>query len=126
MIPRNRNWRLSPAAANPAPPVNRLAERARHYFARHPEVSPQEFLLDALGRELILREGPGTSPWPAYRPPLTEEDLRIHALLDERLAALHRERHGLWSRVRRLLFGNGLVRWLASGLRHPPAGGVRS
>jgi hypothetical protein len=41
-----------------------------------------------------------------YRPPLTAEDLRIHAWIDERLAALHREWHGLWAKVRRFLFGN--------------------
>ena len=41
-----------------------------------------------------------------YRPPLTAEDLRIHAWINERLAALHRERHGLWAKVRRFLLGN--------------------
>ena len=38
------------------------------------------------------------------RPPLTGEDLGIHALLNERLALLHRERHGLWAKARRFLF----------------------
>jgi hypothetical protein len=33
---------------------------------------------------------------------LTEEDLRIHAWLNERLAAIHYERHGLWPRANRL------------------------
>ena len=41
-----------------------------------------------------------------YRPPLTAEDLRIHAWINERLAALHQERHGLWAKVRWFLFGN--------------------
>ena len=41
-----------------------------------------------------------------FRPPLTAEDLRIHAWINERLAALHRERHGLWAKVRRFLLGN--------------------
>jgi len=40
---------------------------------------------------------------PGLRQPLTEEDTRIHALLNERLAALHHERHGLWPRANRLL-----------------------
>ena len=40
-----------------------------------------------------------------YRPPLTAEDLRIHAWINERLAELHRERHGLWTKVRHILFG---------------------
>jgi hypothetical protein len=41
-----------------------------------------------------------------YRPPLTAEDLRIHAWINDRLAVLHRERHGLWAKVRRFLLGN--------------------
>jgi hypothetical protein len=41
-----------------------------------------------------------------YRPPLTAEDLRIHAWITERLAALHRERHGPWAKLRRFLFGS--------------------
>jgi hypothetical protein len=40
------------------------------------------------------------------RPPLTAKDLRIHASINERLATLHREQHGLWAKLRRLLFGN--------------------
>ena len=41
-----------------------------------------------------------------FRPLLTAEDLRIHAWINERLAALHREPHGLWAKVRRFLLGN--------------------
>jgi hypothetical protein len=44
--------------------------------------------------------------WSDYRRPLTSEDLRIHAWLNERLAELHRERHGLWTKVRHILFGH--------------------
>jgi hypothetical protein len=40
-----------------------------------------------------------------YRPPLTAEDLRIHAWINERLAVLQRERHGLGAKVRRFLVG---------------------
>src|SRR5262245_37364142 len=112
MVALNRNWRLSSAAADPIPPASRLAERVRNYFARHPEVSREEFLLDAVGRELTLRDRPETNPEPTVRPPLTEEDIRLHARLNERLAALHYERYGLWPRLRRFLFGNGLVRRL--------------
>jgi hypothetical protein len=115
MVALNRNWRPSSAASNPLPPAGRLADRVRPYFARHPEVSPEEFLLGAVGREIMLREGPGPSPRPADRPPLTEEDIRLHAWLNERLAALHRERHGLWPTIRRLLLGNWLVGRLVSG-----------
>src|SRR5262245_12696079 len=106
MVAINGNWRSSATASNPLPPVRRLAERVRHYLVRHPKVSPEEFLLDAMGRELTPREGPGTSPRPTGRPPLTEEDIHIHVWLNERLAALHHERHGLWPRIRRFLSGN--------------------
>jgi hypothetical protein len=41
-----------------------------------------------------------------HRPPLTAEDLRIHAWIDERLALLHRERQGLWAKVRRFLLAD--------------------
>jgi hypothetical protein len=34
---------------------------------------------------------------------LTAKDLRIHASINERLATLHRERHGLWAKLRRFL-----------------------
>jgi hypothetical protein len=49
------------------------------------------------------------------RPPLTAKDLRIHASINERLTTLHRERHGLWAKLRRFPFGN-----LSLGL--PPEG----
>jgi len=42
------------------------------------------------------------------RPPLSAEDIRMHTWLIERLAALHFERHGLWPKLRRFLFGNRL------------------
>ena len=96
MVAINKHWRFSPTAPNPVPPAGRLAERVRRYFARHPEVSREEFLLDAVAKELTLRDG---------RSPLTEEDVRFHARLNKRLAVLHHERYGLWPKVRRLLFG---------------------
>jgi hypothetical protein len=40
------------------------------------------------------------------RPALSAEDLRIHGWINERLAAVHQQQHGLWSRVRRFLSGN--------------------
>jgi hypothetical protein len=51
---------------------------------------------------------------PIARPPLTALDLRIHAWLTRRLALVHHEQHGLWPRLRRLLFGDRLARWLRS------------
>jgi hypothetical protein len=44
-----------------------------------------------------------------YRPPLTAKDLRIHASINERLATLHRERHSIWAKLCRFLFGNLLL-----------------
>jgi hypothetical protein len=129
VVAANPNYRFPPAPPNSVPPAKRLAERVRHYFDRHPEVSREEFLLDAVRRELNSREheeagtgpwpgrpgGPGTSPWTGRRPRRSAEDARIHAWLNVRLAALRRERRGLWPRVRRFFLGNRLVRWLASG-----------
>ena len=101
-------------------PGNRLAERVRHYFNHHPEVSREQFLLEAVQREIYFREqqetgngagperrtGGGVSRRFSARPALSAEDIRIHAWLTERLAMLHYERHGLWPRLKRFLFGN--------------------
>jgi hypothetical protein len=38
------------------------------------------------------------------RVPPTEKDIQIYARLSERLAALHAQRHGVWAKLRRLLF----------------------
>jgi hypothetical protein len=48
--------------------------------------------------------------WPAARKGPTAEDLRVHAWLCGRLAAVHRERHGLRAKLRRLLSWCRLVR----------------
>jgi hypothetical protein len=105
-------------------PSYRLDERIRRYFDQHPEVSREEFLLDAVRREIHVREQwdtdhragpvrrghPGANHWSTARPAITAEDIRIHTWLNERLAVLHHERHGFWPRLRRFLFGNRLVR----------------
>jgi hypothetical protein len=118
VVPRNRIWRFWPAASRAVPPVDPMAGRVRHPFARHPEVSHEGPWRDAVPRESNPREGQEASPWSADWPPLTEEEgIRFHAWLNGRLAALDRERHGLWPTIRRFLFGNRLVRWLASGSR---------
>jgi hypothetical protein len=103
MVAINRISGLSLAQIDVVPSPSRLAERIRGYLARHPEVSPDEFLLDAVHREIDLLESPRAS---ASASRLTEEDIRLHVWLSERITALHRERHGLWSRIRRLFFGN--------------------
>jgi hypothetical protein len=123
MVAANPNYRFVSTGSNPMPPVDRLAERVRHYLDQHPEVSREEFLLEAVQREIHFREQKetrhrpeperqerrGTGLGSSARPRLSAEDIRIHAWLIERLAVLHHERHGLWPRLRRFLFGNRLV-----------------
>jgi len=43
------------------------------------------------------------------RPPLTDYDVRVHAWLTDRMRLLGHERHGLWAKLRRLLFDNPLI-----------------
>jgi hypothetical protein len=57
------------------------------------------------------------------RPPLSVEDLRIHAWLSARLAAVRYQRHGLRPRLRRFLLGDRLARWLKSRRLGAPGGG---
>jgi hypothetical protein len=111
-------------------PVNRVAERVRHYFDQHPEVAREKFLLEALRREVDFREqgelenearfaprvGDESNRWSTARPRPSAADIRVHAWLTERVAAVHYERHGLWPKLRRFLFGNRLVRWLGYSL----------
>jgi hypothetical protein len=120
MVAFNAYNRSLSARTSLRPPGSRLAERVRHYFDRHPEVSREEFLREAVQREIYLREQTdteaGTGPRGRTdgeaahrfraRPALTAEDIRIHAWLTERLAMLHYERHGLWPRFKRFFFGN--------------------
>lgn len=40
------------------------------------------------------------------RAPVTAEDIRIHAWINDRLAAIHRERNSLRTKVSRFLFGD--------------------
>jgi hypothetical protein len=127
------NDRFPFAESNPVRPVNRLAQRVCHYFDLHPEIAREKFLLEALRREIDFREqqdveheagrarraGEGTNRRTAVRLQLSAEDIRLHAWLSERLAVLYYERHGLWPKLRRLLFDNRLGRWL--GLQPQPA-----
>jgi hypothetical protein len=126
MVAADPNDRIPSAASNIVPPVNRLAERVRHYFDQHPEISREEFLLEALRREIHFceqketgngaglgsREGHGISRRSTLPPPPSAEDIRMHAWLAERLAVLYYERHGRWPKLRRFLLGTRVVRWL--------------
>jgi len=72
---------------------------------------PQEYFRVSLGEPFLGENARADAPGPAvwtrgradYRPPLTEEDVRLHAWLNERLAVLHHERNGFWPRTHRLL-----------------------
>jgi hypothetical protein len=102
---------------------SRLASGLRQELA--PNVFQRELLLETLRRKIYFRdqkelaEGPETTPrgqgrsrWSIIPQPPTDEDVRTHAWLAERLAVLHYERNGLGPRLRRFLLDNCLVRWL--------------
>ena len=126
MVAANPNDCIPSAGPKHVLPGNRLATRIRHYFDQHPELVRETFLLDAARREIDFREqretvngagpawrdGKRTNRWSTARTPLSAEDIRLHNWLTERLAVLDYERHGLWPRLRRFLFGNPLGRWL--------------
>jgi hypothetical protein len=105
------NDRIPSERSSPVPPVNRLAGHAHRGPGRGPEALMDESFVEALRRKVLTRGLRGTGRRPAPPPP-TAEDLRLHAWLTGRLAAVGYERHGLWPRFRRLLLGNRLVRWL--------------
>jgi hypothetical protein len=90
---------------SPVPSVTRLAQRARRSSDPVLVIWTDEFG-EALRRKILLRR------WRDAQPPLTAEDLNLHAWLNERLATIRSRRHGLWPRFWRFLFGNRLVRWL--------------
>jgi hypothetical protein len=127
MSATNSSERILFAKTKPMRPVNRLAQRVRRYFDQHPEVSREDFLIEAIRREIRFRErnNPSKEPGPVhrgsqqfyrsfkFRPRITAEDIRVHSWLNERLAMLDYERNGVRPRLRRLLFDNSLVRWLA-------------
>jgi hypothetical protein len=93
----NRTSRFSFGGSGPLP-VNRLAR----YFSDTVS-DPFERAKGPHGPRPV-RNSAGWAPVRlGHRQPLTEEDLRIHAWLNERLAVVHYERHGLRPRANRLL-----------------------
>jgi hypothetical protein len=124
MIDSTRYDRIPCPGFHRVRPINRLAERVRDYFLQHPEFDLETFL-EAVRREIDFRqqrettngdesarrEWEGTNRWSTARLTMSAEEIRMHAWLTERLAALHQEQR-LWPKVRRLLFGNRLVRLL--------------
>jgi len=109
----------SPAGYHAAALVRPLAERVRHYLCRHPEITREEFLLEAVRREIRFCEQRETMSRvanmravdeetrhpPGPQRPLSAEDMRVRASLAQRVASLHYQRYGLWPRVRRFLVG---------------------
>ena len=103
------------SSSDPGSSGNYPTEPVRWYL----ELSRKTFWLDAARRDSSSRtrngtengpwqdrlDGQQTLPWSVHRPSLSEEDIRIHAWLSERLAKLHYERYGLWPGLRRFLFG---------------------
>jgi hypothetical protein len=130
MVAANRDDRAFSGGFKHVPAINRLAERARHDFDLHVVLARERLSLESVRREIYFREptetedqaGPvarkveGTNGWSLAPPLPSAKDIRLHAWLSERLAVLHHERHGLWPRLRRFLFGNRLVRWLRRSL----------
>jgi hypothetical protein len=114
MVAANQSYPFVPTSSYRVPRAHLLAERLRRYFDRHPEVSREAFLLDAVQKEIDSRERQvkraASGQGAGRRIKLTAEDIRIHNRLNERLAALHRHRHGLWSKLRRFVFGT-LLFW---------------
>jgi hypothetical protein len=113
MVAANRNDRYPSARSNLTPLINRLG-------ARRKEIpSCQQREMAEAGRARWFDQ-PGSNPlWRGmettrrWRRLPSAEDIRLHGWLAERLAAVHYERHGLRPKLRRLIFENRLVRWLA-------------
>ena len=125
MVAINPNNRIQSEGSVPIRPVNSLAEHARLYFEQHPEVSKEDFLREAVEKEINFREQGITRDVDRLahreceganvRHPISERDLRIHAQLIERLMLLHDEKlkqRDLWHKIRQLFLGNRLGRWL--------------
>jgi hypothetical protein len=106
MYPYEPAFNLPSPRSDASLPVNRLADRVRHYFDRHPEVAPTDFLAEAIHKEIAAREELESRAYRFIRPrPVTEEDVRLHTWLTERVTGLRRPTTGFWSRARHFLFG---------------------
>jgi hypothetical protein len=111
MVAANSNGRIPPGGFNTVPSPNRLPQRVRPSFDPYPEPAREKLLPKAVRREIAFRNQRETENGGGLvRPPLSTEDLRLHARLTERLAVLHYQRYGLWPRLRRFFFGSRLVR----------------
>jgi len=103
----NDKSRLRKCPANFATPFNSLKARVRKYFYSHPEVAREAFLLDALRRELQLREGAELR----IRQGADHPNVNV-SRVTERLAAIAYQQHGVWPRIQRTLAESLIGRWL--------------
>jgi hypothetical protein len=69
----------------------RLVDRVQGYLAAHPEVSREQFVVDAIENEMVRRDSP--------RRFLTASDVELHAWLDDRLTLLRCQRQTRWQRL---------------------------
>src|SRR5260370_42290311 len=113
MVAINPNNRIPASEYDAVPTSKRVGKCVRRYVDQHPEVSRKEFFLEAVWREIqyrekremkngagrVRRENEGARRRSVARPPLSAEDLRIHAGLIERLAVVNYERYGLWPKL---------------------------
>jgi hypothetical protein len=115
MFTPDTNRRLSLPSAYSPPLLRELADQLHQYFARHPEVSPTEFMVSAVRREIKFRterrereqarpDGKEARQIPPYHPVSDAEEIQAHSWLNERLASLQPPPR-LWERVWRQLFG---------------------
>ncbi|HVS38266.1 MAG TPA: hypothetical protein VMS17_22100 [Gemmataceae bacterium] len=107
MAGANSNNRIPPDGPDRVPPVNGLAECENFLLevARR-AIDFREQRGTENGAEPARRHGEGPNRRPIAWPPLSAEDVRLHAWLTERQAVVHYERYGLWPRLRRYLWGN--------------------
>ena len=107
MVAENRGHRSLPFSSKHVQAVDHPTEPARQYLSGAQDPSRE---MSSPGARCRDKENgrwqdrlDRLSVIPArsnHKLPLTEEDIRAHAWLNERLAALHRERSGLWSKIR--------------------------
>src|SRR5437879_4331861 len=101
MMPHHRIHRFWFTPSKLEPPADYSGRRSKRNLQKGNRwedcVDSDPFLGDCGTRRM--------APPSACQPPPRPEDIRFQALLNERLWALNRERHGLWSKIWRYLWG---------------------
>jgi len=131
MVARNISWSLAHVPRDGMPSTHEVAQQIETYFATHPEISWENFLLSALQRELDVRNwnhqsckrllacvlNSESSELTASRPSFTVSDVRLHAMLAARVVALNRPKHGRWLTIPQVLLRNPFCRLVQTCLR---------